>query len=326
MFGEEPKLLINNRILANVNGKPISAIDVMKKMDVLFYRQFPEYRNSTQARAQFYQTAWKNTLQQLIDKELIVADALETKVETSNGDIRQEMETMFGPNIIGNLDSMGLTFDDAWDIIKDELIIKRMLYFRVNSRAVKSVTPQFIHEKYEEFAKNNPRQSEWHYKVISAQDKDSEKSAKAAQHIYTLLTEEKIPFSELVETLQQRGLVEESTRVTISSDYSVSEKEISDTHKEILASLEPNTFTEPVAQKTRADNSLIYRIFYLNDRVVGGIVPFQDIEQKLINQLTDVAIGKETETYLKKLRHHFRVEEDDLKDMIPSDFQPFVMK
>ena len=41
MFGQEPKLQINNRILANVNGKPISVIDAMKKMDVIFFRQFP---------------------------------------------------------------------------------------------------------------------------------------------------------------------------------------------------------------------------------------------------------------------------------------------
>lgn len=326
IFNNEPKLLINNRILANVNGKAISVLDAMKKMDIVFFRQFPQYRNSVEARAQFYQMSWKDTLQQLIDKELIAADALEIKVEISNGDIRQEMENMFGPSIIDNLDSMGLSFEEAWDIIKDEILIKRMLYFRVNSRAIKAVTPNLIHEHYETFAKNNPRHSQWFYTVVSVQDKDVEKSAETAQHLYNLATEEKIPLASLVETMQQRGLVSESTRINISDEYSVSEKEISASHKEILAPLSPKAYSSPIAQKSRSDGSTVYRMFYLNESVTGGAVPFQEVEQKLINQLTDIAIAQETEKYLKKLRHHFRIEETDLKAITPSDFQPFVMK
>lgn len=326
IFNQEPMLQVNNRILANVNGKPISVLDAMKKMDVIFYRQFPEYRNSVQARTQFYQTSWKNTLQQLIDKELIVADAMEIKVEVSNGDIRQEMENMFGPSIIDNLDNLGLSYDDAWNIIKDEILIRRMLYHRVNNRALKKVTPQYIHHTYEEFAKGNPRHSEWQYRVISVQDKNVENSALTAQNIYKLVTEEQIPVADVTEAMQQRGLVTESTRINVSDEYCVSEKDISASHKEILSSLKPKMFTEPVAQKSRSDNSTVYRIFYLEDCIAGGVVPFQDVEQKLISQLTDISIAKETEAYLKKLRHRFRIEESDLKDMIPNDFQPFVMR
>jgi SurA-like N-terminal domain len=326
MFGNEPKLIINNRILANVNGKPISVIDAMKKMDVIFFRQFPQFRNSIEARTQFYQNGWKDTLQQLIDKELIVADAAEAKLEVSNGDIRQEMENMFGPNIIDTLDSMGLPFEDAWNIVKDEIIIRRMLYYRVNNRAIKKVTPQLIHESYEEFAKKNPRSGQWNYTVISVTDKNLDKSAHTAEQIYALVTEEKVPLFELIETLQQRGLVDESTRINVSSEISVSENEISESHKNILNSLDPKSFTEPVAQKSRSDNSTVYRIFYLNDRIMGGVIPFQEVEQQLISQLTDHSIAKESEAYLKRLRRHFRMEEDDLKEMIPSDFQPFVMR
>ena len=100
---------VNNRILAVVNGKPLSVYDVMKKMDVHFYRQFPEYASSAEARHQFYQAQWKNMLRDLVDKELILADAESAKVEVSAGDVRQEMENMFGPNIIANLDKLGMT-------------------------------------------------------------------------------------------------------------------------------------------------------------------------------------------------------------------------
>src|SRR5262245_8170025 len=100
---ENIQIIINNRILAKVNGKAISAFDVMKKMDMLFYRQYPEYTAIPQARLQFYQVSWKRVLQELIDKELILADAEESKLQVSAGDIRQEMELLLGPNIHSSL-------------------------------------------------------------------------------------------------------------------------------------------------------------------------------------------------------------------------------
>src|SRR5580704_3365582 len=76
LFGKgERKIVVNNRILAKVNGKAISVLDIMKKMDMLFYRQYPQYANNAEARQQFYSMYWKTALQECIDKELIMADA-----------------------------------------------------------------------------------------------------------------------------------------------------------------------------------------------------------------------------------------------------------
>src|SRR5665647_2210950 len=86
----ESKIFVNNRILARVNGKPISAYDVMKKMDIIFFKQFPEYMSSTEARFQFYTYNWAHELEEMVTKELILADAKESKVEVSGGDLRQE--------------------------------------------------------------------------------------------------------------------------------------------------------------------------------------------------------------------------------------------
>ena len=40
-FNEPEHLIVNNRILAKVNGKTISVVDVMKKMDVFLNRAYP---------------------------------------------------------------------------------------------------------------------------------------------------------------------------------------------------------------------------------------------------------------------------------------------
>src|SRR5580658_6057552 len=70
MNHEEPKIFVNNRILAKLNGKPISTYDLMKKMDLTFYREYPQYTSSTDARFQFYQMSWRYVLEEMIDKAL----------------------------------------------------------------------------------------------------------------------------------------------------------------------------------------------------------------------------------------------------------------
>src|SRR5665647_380424 len=86
LFGHEDNvhILVNNRVLAKVNGKAISVIDVMKKMDVLFFRQFPQYTSSVPARFQYYQANWKNVVKDIVDKELILADAAENTLPVTN--------------------------------------------------------------------------------------------------------------------------------------------------------------------------------------------------------------------------------------------------
>src|ERR1700738_2776124 len=120
------RIFVNNRILAKINGKPISVVDVMKKMDLLFYKRYPQYTSIPAARFQFYQLHWQYVLNELIDKELVMADAADNKLPLTPGDIRQEMEEWFGPNIIVNLDQAGLTFDEAWKLVEEDLILQRM--------------------------------------------------------------------------------------------------------------------------------------------------------------------------------------------------------
>ena len=71
--------------------------------------------------------SWKSALEEIIDKELILADAQESKIEVSSGDVRQEMERSFGPNIIANLDKAGISFEEASKIMQEEIIIRRMI-------------------------------------------------------------------------------------------------------------------------------------------------------------------------------------------------------
>lgn len=318
-------IFVNNRILAKVNGKPISAIDVMKKMDMLFYRQFPQYSSSVEARHQFYQVNWKHLLNEMMEKELILADAAEVKMEVSNGDIRQEIQNLFGPNIIANLDKAGLTYDEAWKMINEDQTIRRVIMSRVNSIAMRSVTPSDIRAFYEDWAKENARPNAWRYQLISIRGEDTTASAEAANYVYHLLMEKSLPIEALEEKLQEHSLIGETTSFTISEEYIRTDKEVSEEYKTILSKLEPNSYSQPIAQKSRANNSMVFRVFYLKELIPGGAPPFQEVANKLRNSLTDKVVDAESQKYIAKLRRHFDVHGGE-QSMYPEDFQPFVLK
>lgn len=319
LFGNTPKkIFVNNRILAKVNGKAISVMDIMKKMDMLFYRQYPQYANSTEARFQFYSMYWKNALQESIDRELVMVDAKEAKVEVSSGDIRQEMESIFGPNIIGNLDTAGITYEDAVQMIKEDMIMKRMLGGRVNAIAVRMVSPQAVVTAYEEYAKSSTKSDEWTYRVISIRGAETSETAELA---YRLLSEEKVPLDNLVEKINA-----EKVTVKVSEEFKHSPKDISKEYNDILTSLEIGQYSKPTSQKSKVDQSLVYRIFFLKDIVVGKPKSFEELESRLKDKLTEEMINKETEKYIEKLRKHHHVSEELIKELVPDDFEPFALK
>lgn len=322
---DNAKIVVSNRILARINEKAISVVDLMKKLDVLFYREFPQYTSSTVARYQFYQANWKSVLQELIDKELILADAEENKLPVSSGDVRQEMEQLFGPNIIGNLDKVGLSFDDAWKIVQGDIIIRRMMYLRVNAKAVRQVTPQDVREAYDQHVKTIIRPDEWTYQVISLRSSDPEEGAIAANIAYTLLTENGIPLHALAETLKKMPHAAK-VQINVSDEFHHVDKDVSEIYKASLSKLQNGNYSPPIAQKSRSDKSSVFRIFYLKEHLIGGPVPFNEAEMRIKDKLIEIAMAKESEAYLNKLRKHFDVHEDDVKNLTAGDFQPFLLK
>lgn len=316
---DSTKLIVNNRILAKVNGKPITLVDTMKKMDILFYRDYPQYTSSVKARFQYYQANWKSILSDLIEKELIIGDADENKLPLNNGDVRQEMEDLFGPNIIANLDRAGLSFDEAFKIVQGDIKLKRMVYVRVNNPAMRRVSPKVVRAAYEDFAKENILPPSWEYQTISIRGEDSARGAIVADHVYQLL-KEKTPLKDIVNRLKDHNLLPEKIQVNISEKYKQTEKEMSEANKKIVSNLKEGEFTSPIAQKSKASKSTVYRLFYLERYDQGGPVPFHEVENKLKDYLIGEEIKKEMDAYLSRLKKHF-----DLQEMSLEGYEPFAL-
>jgi hypothetical protein len=311
-------ILINNRIVAKVNGKAISVVDLMKKMDLHFYREFPQYRTVPEARFEYYHMNWQHVLRELVEKELIIADAEENKIPASASDVRQEMEEVFGPNILKNLNNIGMSFDEAWQIVQNDILIQRMLYIRVHSKVIQLVTPQEVRKAYDGYIKSNVLPKAWDYRVISLRDKNPEVAAHAANFAYQQLTEKQLPIAELAASLKEQTGFAQTYQLTVSDEMHHDEKEISEPYRQVLETLSAGNYSSPAAQQSRGKGTMAFRIFFLKEFHPGGVPPYSEVAGKLKDELLQTAAAEETKLYLTRLRKHF-----DVQEMLPADFEPF---
>jgi hypothetical protein len=320
---EEPQeLVVYNRILAKVNDKTISVIDVMKKMDFFLQKYYPQFANSKLARYQFYSSQWREYLTQMIDQELMIADAEKLEVKVTDAEVREELLTRFGPNIMTALDNIGLTYDEARKMIHDEMLVQRMIWFRVNSKALNKINSSDIKEAYKQFREKNPELEEWQYQVLSIRSLNKEASQALASRAFELL-QSKLDLTKVVDQLKTS---EESISITLSPEVQADEKSISSSHQEVLKTLSENSFSSPIAQVSRADHSVVYRIFYLKKHAKKVIPPFEKMADQLKDQLLQEASSKENSQYISKLRDRLGYDEKHMTETLPKDFQPFAIR
>ncbi len=320
---EEPEdLIVYNRILAKVNGKTISVIDVMKRMDMFLQKHYPHLAHSKIARFQFYSGQWRDYLAQMIDQELILADAEHLELKITEAEVREEILNRFGPNTMPILDKMGLNYEEAKAMIHDEMLVQRMMWFRVNSKVLNSVNSQDIKEAYKQYCAKNPELEEWHYQVLSIRSPQKEASELLAKRAFELLQSN----LELSAISEQLSAPDETVAITVSPDMQADEKSISSAHKEVLKHLSENSFSEPIAQVSRVDNSVVYRIFHLKKHSKRKLPAFEKIAEDLKEQLLQEAANKENTQYISKLRSRLGYDEKHMLETLPKEFQPFALK
>jgi hypothetical protein len=307
----DAKISVQNAILAKVNGNTISVVDVMKKMDLLLHQNYPQYVNSSQARFQFYSNSWRPILMEMIDTELILSDAAEKEIKLTDGDVREEMEERFGPSILVTLDKIGLSYDDAWRIVKNELIVRRMMWFFVQSKAIQSVGPQSIKLAYKEYLGEHPPYQEYKYRVLTV-TADQERAEKIHQEL-------------LASNQSLEDLLPTWKECSLSNEFAAKDYELSTAHQAGLASLETGQYSLPIAGLTR-DRKTVHRIFFLSEKSEHPAPAFEDMANRIKNELVQGAMSKESEYYLKKLRTRYGFDSSRLKETVPDNLQPFAIQ
>ncbi len=320
----EPQISVKNRILTTVNGNAISVVDVMKKMDMLLHQNYPQFADSPQARFQFYATSWRPILMEMIDTELILSDAEEKEVKLTDGEVREEMEDRFGPGVQLTLEKIGLSYDDAWKMVRKELIVRRMLWFFAQSKAIQSVSPQAIREAYRQYLTENPAYQEWSYRVITL--RSEEEGTELAENVLGLLATATAGVECVAEQLKEWEAGHPGTTLSISNEYVARDTDLSESHRSILATLSPGSYSQPTIQSSRLEKRPLQRIFYLKDKIDHPAPAFDELAPQLKNELTQKAVAKESEGYMKKLRKYYGFDQDGLKQTLPENLQPFALE
>jgi hypothetical protein len=317
------EITINNRILTKVNGKNISVLDVMKQMDVFLSRYYPQYMDSKTARFQFYSSQWLPTLQQMIDHELMVTDAEARKVEVSDGEVREEIQTRFGPNVMGSLDEIGITYDEARAMVHQDMIVQRIQWVRVTSKVLQKVTSQEIKNAYQTFLQENPAKEEWKYQFLTIRAESEAAGQEIATKLAGLRETAQASLS-LAADLFKTELPPESTATfSVSQEVTFEDKAISEAHREVLSKMKPAQWSAPTSQLSR-DGTTVVRIFHLKEHTKTKPPTFASIYNDLKNNLLNTAAEQENKVYVANLRKKFGFDDKFLD--IPPRFEPFVAR
>lgn len=317
----EQKINIENRILLKVNGKAITIMDLVRKMDLIFYRQYPEMASSEAARFQFYSGSWEPILQMVIDEELMLADAEEKKIPITDGEIRQEMEKLFGPQVVLTLDKLNLSFKEAFDLIKRELIVQKATSAFVRSRAMTEVHPSAIQAAYEKMIEGALPSNTYVYKYITVKGKSEEKSKEIAEELCLNFRKGEKTLEELLDEKEQ----EEGYTVTLSDSFERKEEDISLVHLKELKNLISGQLSDPVVQKSKTEASY-YRIFVLCEYQLGEHPPLRQVEAQLKQKLMQEAYAFYNDKYRTKLRQYYDINQDYLASFTPQEFKPFALR
>lgn len=312
---EAGQIAIHNRILTKFNNKTFSVLDVVKKMDMLFDGHYPKLTNSKLARYQFYCAQWKDTLQKMLDQELILLDAERIGVKVTDAEVREELLRRYGPNVMISLDRLKLSYEEARKMISEDLIVEKILYFKVYAEALR-VRPNDIKKKYIAHCEENSASQKWCYQVLTICSEDESISQALAELAFTLL-KEKRNFQDISEDLQSKN---PNITVSLTPEIERDNLSISQAHKQIIETLNPGDFSTPSSQVNR-DQSVVQRIFYLKDKNVINPPEFPKLAEKIKDSLIQESIALHLPSYMKKLKNRYGLSEQDLS--VNSDFKPF---
>ena len=324
LTAEEPNLAIHNRPLVKINGRQISVIDVMKKMNAFIYQNYPEAVNNKAMLFQFYAGNWRATLDDIINNELMLLEAEAKEIKVSDGDVREEVEARYGPNIMANLHAIDLTLDEARSLIHTELIVGRVMWMNVHQKALQEITPQKVKEAYAGFVAANPPTDRWVYQVFSVRGKNEELCEKISSEAAKIVGSKIGDLAKAALDIQESFKEEpDLPKITVSEEFDLEGPQVSEQHLTVLEALKPGTYSEPISQKSRVDGSTVWRIFYLKDREDVTPPEFEAISERLKNQLLQERFGHYSQTYYKKLRAQYNMTKEQIDAIVPTSFNPF---
>lgn len=317
------EIIVQNRILVEINKKPISVLDVVKQMDNFLHRYYPQYADSKLAKYHYYKGYWRETLEQMIDNELMIADAENLKITISPTEVREEIHRRFDPNVLERLEQLNLSYEEIKDLITKDLLIQKIQWFRVMSKVHQKITAEELKKSYHDHLNKYPPKNSWQYQFVNIRIENKTLALEIAEKLNLLKDKAENDLSKAFELFSSQNSEKILQGIYISQDLDLEERMLSPQHLSVLQSIKPNNWSNPVWQTDR-DGSFVLRIFHLKNHQRDETPPFESLLPQLKQDLLQRYAFEESEKYTKKLRDRFGYSENSLS--IPKHFEPFVIK
>jgi hypothetical protein len=312
-------IVVENRVLATVRDEVITVVDVVKKLDMVFHQQFPEYRQMPEARYEFYRAHWRKVLEELVNRQLIVSFAEEKQFGVTNGDVREELEEMFGPNVMMSLYEEGLSIHEVHEMMKADILLRRALSFYVQSPVIASITPELLREAYRARLEELRQKKGWLWRAVTIKSKKGDCPKDVADTVWKRLERNHQKVEEIVSSLP------EGIEVTVSQPFRSDHNDVSPAVCEILEKLPLRSYSEPCVSSGRSDPRQTWRCYIVDEHVEQKVPTLFELEPLLRQELAGPEIAKRTIAFFDDLRKQYHV-----KHLFSSDelmaFEPFVLQ
>lgn len=153
---EELDLLINPQVLWKSSTSLITSLDLFKHMNLFLLHQGQPIPRGM--RKQYYTMHWKEALMWLVERDLILQEAKQLGLRIEKHEVHEEIARRLGPNYIILLDEAGISLTDLMADTEKELLVQRMITYKIQFKVRSLITPGVIRAAYREYAEQNPEQ------------------------------------------------------------------------------------------------------------------------------------------------------------------------
>ncbi|WP_213319096.1 hypothetical protein [Chlamydiifrater volucris] len=291
-------LIVHDRVIMKVNEERVlTVLDVIHKLNVIFYSAYPNLADSLPARSQFYEKMWPSVLELAVDEFLMCEDAHAKKIHVDRTMVKEEIEEMFGGDLTPFAIHFDMTPEHVFSVVHRSLVSQRMVSMMIRSKALLQVTPSMVRDYYLKLAEEAANTLVWKYRVLTVKAANESQAEKIAQKVVDRINETRSIDKERLSAL----VLSQGGRLTLSEEFSRSSKELSAAHEKILVAVPEGAICgAPVPHRDGA-----CKVFAKLDVSAAKIAPISELENGIKSTLVREKYLCIEKNYKDKLRSRY---------------------
>lgn len=308
-------IAIHDRVLFKIHeDQVVTTLDVIRKLNLLFYSSYPELVDSVSARSEYYATMWPVVLESVIDEFLMVADAAEKKIYIDPTIVNQEIEEMFGKDLSVLCTHFDMTPQDVYTIMHRTLLAQKVMSMMVRSKVMLKVTPARIREQYQKIVEEASRTRMWKYRVIRIEAPSSSSALYIANKVQKRLNQDR----SWDENRLSAFVLSLGGTFHCSDELVRNDREVSEAHKVELKEIAYPDMCCGMPKEHKTG----YRMFVVFDCSTMSVKPLEEMETQ-IKHAVFAADAKDVEAkYRDKLRLRYGYNPSAIAQLMSEEAPP----